>query len=215
MPTKKPEQKTNTRIITIALAVVIILSIVVVAYTTFTQPTSEDDNTSDDQQNNSSHTKEAPTVLTLSNHDTIIEYTQADINNLETTTGFGGYRTSFPTIQGVGNYTGVAITNLLKPLIQDLTNFSIAVIADDGYISNYSYSEIMGNVSLYNITNASNEEPVSTGGVTMLLAYQFEGQSLDIEKEGRFKIAYVNTTDAITSSRYWTKFVVEIQINPE
>jgi len=73
----------------------------------------------------------------------------------------------------------------------------------------------MGNVSIYDASNASNAEPVSTGGVTMLLAYEFEDSTFNLQKEGRFKVAYVDGIDAITSSHYWAKFVVEIQINTE
>ena len=214
MPTKKPEQKSNSPLITTALIIVIIIAIAAVAYTTFIPPGENTDNTQD-QQNQQPHTKEPPTALTLTNQDTSYKYTKTDITTMPATTGYGGYRTSLPSIKGQGNYTGIAITDLLEPLTQNLTTYSITVIAEDGYISNYSYQEIMGNVSLYDPTNASNEEPVSTGDVTLLLAYEYEGQPLDEETEGTFKIVYIDGTNTITSSRYWAKFVVEIQINSE
>ncbi len=214
MPTKKPEKKSNSTLITTALIIVIIIALAAFAYTTFTPPGENTDDTQD-QQNGPSHTKEPPTALTLTNQDTTYTYTKTDITTMPATTGYGGYRTSFPSIKGQGNYTGIPIVELLEPLTQNLTTYSITVIAEDGYISNYSYDEIMGNVSLYDSTNASNEEPISTGGVTLLLAYKYEGQPLDEETDGTFKIVYIDGTNAITSSRYWAKFVVEIQINNE
>jgi hypothetical protein len=214
MPTKKPAKKSNFSIITAALVIVIIIAVAAVAYTTFTPPGENTDDTQD-QQNGQPHTKEPPTALTLTYQDTTLKYTKTDITTMTATTGYGGYRTSFPSIKGLGNYTGIALTDLLKPLTQNLTSYSITVIAEDGYISNYSYNEIMGNVSLYDPTNASNEEPISTGGVTLLLAYEYEGQPLDEQTEGTFKIVYIDGYNAITSSRYWARFVDEIQIISE
>ena len=213
MPQKNTTQKTDIKILSAALAIIIIISIIIVAYTTFTSPTNED--TPSEHIDDSFQKIEEVTVLTLRYQDTTLEYALSDLHSMKTTTGYGGYRTSFPSITGQGNYTGIAFTGLLKPLTQNLTFYTITVYSEDGYISNYTYDEIMGNISIYDASNASITEPVSTGGVTMLLAYEFEDSALDVQNDGRFKIAYVDGIDAITSSQYWARFVVEIQINTE
>lgn len=213
MPQKNTPQKTDIKLLSAALAIIIIISVIIVAYTTFTSPNNED--TPSDYIDDSFQKIEEVTVLTLRYQDTTLEYALSDLHSMKTTTGYGGYRTSFPSITGQGNYTGIAFTDLLKPLTQNLTFYTITVYSEDGYITNYTYDEIMGNVSIYDASNASITEPVSTGGVTMLLAYEFEDLALDVQNDGRFKIAYVDGTDAITSSQYWAKFVEEIQINAE
>jgi hypothetical protein len=204
------------KLISAALIIVILLSVIIFAYTTFTQPTTNNGETSNDNQNNDTpHSREEPTILTLFTTDTIIEYTQTEIMEIPSITGRGGFRTSFPSIIGVGNYTGIAMNELLEPLTYNISRYSISVIASDGYISNYTYEEINGNVSIYDATNASNEEPLTSGGVEMILAYEYEGQPLDALQDGRFKIAYISESGSITASKYWAKFVVEIQIIPE
>jgi hypothetical protein len=215
MPLKNKQTSSRNTLLTIALIIIIILSIIIVVYTTFTTPTNEDTHDNIDQQTETPPTKEAPPVLTIRHQDDAIVYTQAQLKNMPSIRGYGGYRTSFPIIKGQGNYTGIPITYLLKPMTQNLTTYIITIYAEDGYTTNYTYEEIQGNILLYDWTNASNAEPIAIGGVTMILAYQFEDQPLDVEIDGRFKIAFINGTDTVTSSKYWAKFVTEIEIYTE
>ena len=212
-PQNTPQPSGNT-LLTIALIIIIILSISVVAYTTFTTP-DEEDTLNNLQQTESPNTKEAPPVLTLRYQNDSITYTQTQIDSLSTIRGYGGYRTSFPGIKGQGNYTGIPIIDLIQPLTQNLTSYTITVYAEDGYTTNYTYEEIQGNISLYDASTPSNPDPIAAGGVTMILASQFEDQPFDLEKDGRFKIAIVNGYDTVTSSTYWAKFVTTIEIHTE
>ena len=203
----------SQKILTIALAIIIIASLGVVLYTTFVPPPNTEDITdSNPDQSSDSDMQKEPIVLTITADNITQQYTMTQVQNMESYTGFGGFRTSHGFIKSQGNYTGIKIPTLIEDIIDSSSFSQITVIATDGYSINYTYEEVYGNVSVFDASNASNEDPIGEGGVHMLLAYEFEGKPLNITTDGQLKIAYVNGSDAITSSKYWAKFVAEIQI---
>ncbi|MBU0497905.1 MAG: hypothetical protein KKC68_03290 [Candidatus Thermoplasmatota archaeon] len=206
------QKNSNNKLLTILLAVVIIFSIAVLAYTSLAPPTENETNNTAPSDSNGTDASKEPIILTITYGEDSQKFTLTQLKNMEYYTGYGGYRTSFPAIKGQGNYTGIPITSLLIPYVETLDSYKITVIAEDDYRSNYTYDEIMGNVSVYDATNASNENPIATGGVTLLLVYTFEGNPLNISQDGHLKIAYVNGPETITSSKYWAKYVTEIHI---
>ncbi len=144
-------------------------------------------------------------ILIVSYENEKYSYSISDLKNLDDFSGSGGYITSHGFIRGPENYTGVRITELLGKI--DATgDYKLEVIAKDNYSVNYTIDEIEGNVTVYDI---SRNETV-TGGVTMILAYVENGNyNFD---DGPLRIAYVNDQGAITSSKLWAKWVVELKI---
>ena len=131
-------------------------------------------------------------------------------------TGYGGYRTSFPMIKDQGTYTGAAITALVYEVAGGIENYSITVYSSDDQNMTFNYTTILGNVNIYNASNASDSNPISTGDVIMILCYQKDGEYLDENSDGNLKIAFVNQDEEkITNSSFWRKYVVSIEINEE
>ncbi len=207
------EEKINNKIITAILAIFIIIAAVIILYVNLPEETSTNDN--DNQENQTEDT----IYLTVSYGDEETTYTLDELESLDIITGFGGYRTSFPVIKGQGTYTGVPVTTLVELSAGIISNYTLKVFSDEGgTIENitYDYGAVQGNVDIYNSTNASDETPISNGGVTMIVCYQKDGEYLDESSDGKLKIAFVNQDEElITASSYWWKYVYLIEIIEE
>jgi hypothetical protein len=212
----------TNKILTIFLAIIICIAAVVLLYVNLpkdetTDDTTDDDITNGDTNGNQTEEPEEPvTVLTIIYGDEQTNYTLEELESMETITGYGGYRTSDPMIKDQGTYTGVLITELVELTAGSITNYSLFVVSnEDGVIQNqtYNYTTIQGNINIYNSTNASDDTPIDTGGVTMIICYEKDGEYLDEDIDGKIKIAFVNQDEEkITASGLWWKFVVSIEI---
>jgi hypothetical protein len=211
-----PTENKSNKIITIVLAMIITLAAITVLYISLPQ-NKENEKTSGEnngQQDGNNPTEES-VILTVIYGDEQTNYTLEELEALDSYTGMGGYRTSFPSIKGQGNYTGVPITTLVELTADNIENYSIIATANDGEkIENttYTYSELLGNVDIYNPDNASDSTPIGNGGLTMVLAYKYEGNYLNESKDGKIKITFLDESGSITSSGLWWKYVVSIEI---
>jgi len=133
------------------------------------------------------------------------------IEDFESYSGYGGIIKPgwFPDIvvEGPFNYTGVKISTLLEEFPDLPDSYNITVTSSDDRTNEYNFSQINGNVGVYNGTS---NESYTTGGVTMILAYKKEGEYLD-ETEGPLRIVFINDGE-FTSSKLWAKFIVSIEI---
>jgi hypothetical protein len=209
----------TNKLLTLFLAVIICIAAVVLLYINLPknetiESTSDDGNTNRETEDN--ETEEPVTVLTVIYGNEQTEYTLEKLESMDNITGYGGYRTSYPMIKGQGTYTGVPITELVELTAGIITNYSLIVTSnEDGDIQNqtYNYSTIQGNINIYNSTNASDNTPIETGDVTMIVFYKEDGEYLEEDIDGKIRIGFVNENEEkITASGLWWKFVVSIKI---
>jgi hypothetical protein len=199
--------KTN-KIISAVVAIAIIASVAVLVYVNLPKQTGSP------SENNNTPPNTPPPAFTLIYDNERINYTIADLAQLDTYTARGGYRTQAGFIKGVGNYTGVNITTLVNTLRQAPLQYGIRVFSDDGNTL-YNFSTILGNVSLYNPDNASDPNSIGKGNVTMVLAYQYEGKMLNESTDGKLKIVFLDEKGSITTGSLWWKKVTSIQVITE
>jgi len=199
--------KTN-KILSAAVAIAIIVSVAVLVYVNLPKQT---DSSSED---NTAH-KTTPPIFTLIYDDKQTNYTIADLVQLEAYTAKGGYRTQSGFIKGVGNYTGVNVSTLVNTFQPAPLLFSFKVYSEDGKNLSINYSTILGNVDIYNPDNASDSKPIGKGGVTMVLAYQYEGEWLNESNDGKLKIVFLDEKGSITQASLWWKKVTSIRIITE
>ena len=199
--------KTN-KIFTAAIALAILVSVIIFVSVNLPK--------------NQTPKKEEPvtetSILTITLNGISKNYTLDELQTVDSFTAKGGYRTSFPSIKGQGNYTGVRIETLVDSLDESLTNYSIVITSFDGEQTEnktYNYSVILGNVDIYDPENASISTPIGHGGLTMVLAYQYEEILLNTSKEGALKVAFLDTQGSITNAGLWWKYVMALQIIPE
>ena len=198
------ETKTNI-IISAIVAIAIIVSIAVFVYVNLPEETVTPDENPND-------TKTVPASLTLIYDDEQLNLSFGEIERLESYTAKGGYKTSIDMIKGTGNYTGVNITTLVNLFDPAPYKYTLQVISTDEYFT-YNYSTIQGNITIYNPDNAS--ETLGKGNLTMVLAYQYEGQFLDETSDGKLKIVFLDKQGSITESSLWRKKVESIRIITE
>jgi hypothetical protein len=199
--------KTNT-IITATIAIAILVSLIVFIYV----------NLPKNQTTENEEPQPETSVLTVTYNGITQNYTLDELQSIDSFTAKGGYRTSFPSIKGQGNYTGTRIKNLVHSFDQTVINYSVIITSFDGEQTEnktYNYSIILGNVDIFDPENASNATPIGQGGLTMVLAYQYEGTLLNASKDGVLKVAFLDTQGSITTAGLWWKYVVALQIIPE
>lgn len=215
------EEKPQNKIITLALVLIILLAIIVIVYTNLPRVNDNSNEKNSDESNNDNvifsliWQQESESGL----QEKMANFTLDELENKTVLEGYGGYRTNFPVIKGQGIYKGIPIILLVNNTIGPLSNYSIRVTSnEDGLIENvtYDYQQIIGNIDIYNSTNASDETPIDKGNVTMILCYRYQDEYLDEEKEGKLKIGFINTEkELITKSSLWWKYVISIEVIKE
>ncbi len=196
------------KIISVTVAIAIICSIAVFVYVNIPKQTDipTDDGTAK---------KTASTIVTLIYDVNQRNFSFANLVGLETYTARGGYRTEAGFIKGVGNYTGVNISTLIETM-QPIPNlYSLIVTSEDGETQMYNYSTIQGITNIYDQDNASNPNPIGKGNMTMMLAYQYEGNLLNESNDGKLKIVFVDQQGSITKASLWWKKITSIRIITE
>ena len=98
--------KTN-KILSAVVAIAIIISVAVLIYVNLPKQTEKTNDNTDDH-------KTIPPLFTLIYDDKQTNFTIGELERLESYTAKGGYRTQSGFIKGLGNYTGINITNLVS-----------------------------------------------------------------------------------------------------
>ena len=148
-----------------------------------------------------------PIALTLYSHDTTIPLTLSEIKDMPSISGQGGYRTSYPSIKGPYDITGVSFSTLLGLLPSLPTNYTLVAVASDDYTTEYTKAMVEGELSGYNATGY----PLDLINSTMVLAYEIDGSPIP-EGDGPLRITFINEDGNLTDSFLWAKNVVNITI---
>lgn len=205
-----PLSRTN-KILIAVVVIALIAAIGVLIYAYLPQGGTQNNNNNNNNQNTPPPTGPYINVtvdgLTRS-------YTPSQMWALGNFTGGGGYRTNASVINGVGNYTGIPIKNLIASL-GNQTHYSLNITAGDGRYHVYDVNQVAGKVSIFDSVNASNATPIGEGGVMMVLIYAYNGQPLNATTDDYFKIGYLSPQEnepLITAGYLWLKDVRTIQI---
>lgn len=147
-------------------------------------------------------------VVTVSYNGTDTTYTRADLEALETVTGDGGMSTK-NGISGPWTFTGVSFTTILQDIgVADVNAVNMTVVAADGWSQTFDAPIIQGDLTTY---NASGNETNSAVNLTAILAYRQDGAYIGMD-DGPYRVAFVSEQPGYTSSRYWVKQVVHIDV---
>ena len=214
------KEDTTNKIITIVLALVITIAAFTLIYINLVDDSSEDEDQDTSDNGDSGDTTpedeteddtEEEILLTMTYGDQIFEYTLSTLESFESYAGYGGIIKPgwFPDIvtEGPFNYTGIKISTLLDEFEDLPDDYNLSVTSSDGKSNEYNISQINEDVQIYDGTST---ESTGIGGVTMILAYEKEGEYLD-DDEGPLRIVFVDDGIFI-SSRLWAKYVVSIEI---
>lgn len=139
---------------------------------------------------------------------TKIAYTMDELKALPATEGYGGTKNKVGTIVAPKLYKGVAIKDLMAEVGGGVT---IKAIATDGYEIEYTADEINGILTMFD--PATGEEKTEINGeLTMILAYEVDGQPLP-SYQGALRIAFVSPeADQLTTSSKWASQIIGIVV---
>ena len=217
----------TNKILTIVLAAVICISALVIIYVNLPsdnqqENTNNNDNTElteeeqeEEENGEEKNIPEEPVdnkiILNITYDSVTRSYTLSQIESMQSYTESGrmiktGWLPEIK-IEGPYNYTGVKISTLFEDFENLPDTYNISASSSDGWTTEFNYSQIQGNVDIYNATTG---EIDGNGGVTMILAYKNEDEYLD-ESEGPLRIVFVDD-GKITSSKLWPKMISDIQI---
>jgi len=202
----------SNKIITIALAIIITFAAIAIIYVNLPEGTKTTDDTDDETQDETEDEEEPEDViLTITYESEIYEYSLSDLEDMESYIGSGSYikTKALPEviINGPYTFTGIKFTTLMDQIDDIPKNYNITVTATDGWNSEYTMSQINGNVDTYNETGNITEGDT----VIMILAYKEDGEYITDEEIGPLRIAFLGE-DVITASNLWSKMVESIEI---
>ncbi len=118
--------------------------------------------------------------------------------------------TSLNEVSDLHYYTGINLTYVLDVLIDLNQDFSVDIVASDGYKRTFSKDQFFGNLTLYDELGTS----IGHGGpenLSLILAYYEEDQKIGFES-GPFRVALVGSNTPITGSKYWIRLVDYIEV---
>jgi DMSO/TMAO reductase YedYZ molybdopterin-dependent catalytic subunit len=148
-----------------------------------------------------------PQVLTLSNGDTFLNFTLDQLQAMQTVTSLGGFMKSTGTIVGPNEFKGVPVKDLVSLLFTG-SNFSLEVVATDGYTMTYSSSQVInGTFEHYDMDG----DQLGPGDFTLLLTWEQDGAPLT---DMVLRIVIVDESAPITDGHFWAKNVRTIAVKP-
>jgi hypothetical protein len=146
---------------------------------------------------------------------TSLTINESDIAKLEPFTSQGGFKTSVGRLGGIGNYTGVRLTDLCNFVGGINSTCSLRATGSDGYSVVYTYDNVQGkNFICY--SPATGDEVQSNQPFTLILAYYRNGANLTSGQggEGPLRLAIVESQGLLTDAYYWVKEAITLEIQP-
>ncbi len=149
--------------------------------------------------------EEHDVVLTVEGSSTTLDFTLYDVQNLDSVTGNGSFIKSTGTVEGPFEFTGVELKALVD-LVYSGEDYSIEVVATDGYTMTYNYSQVEnGTYEHYDASGTS----LGFDDFTMVVAYAQDGSPL---VDMALRIAIIDESEPITDGHFWAKYVRTVKV---
>ncbi|NLG26586.1 MAG: molybdopterin-dependent oxidoreductase [Chloroflexi bacterium] len=162
----------------------------------------------------------APTVapvtidatLALRNADTSQTLDYAAIKALPVTEGWAGTKSSTGHITPPEYYRGVSIKDLCELIGPFDDTMAVNVVAKDGYAMTMSYDQIV-NGTFVTFDPATGDEVVREDKLTVIVAYERDGEPLPVEADGSLRLYVVGgDKNQVTDGHWSVKWVREVII---
>ncbi len=155
------------------------------------------------------------TVLALVGPNGGHAYSMADLKALPVTEGQAGIKSSTGQITLPGQFTGVALKDLVAALgVPFDASMGVTITAEDGYSMTFSYDQVMnGSFTAYD--PAAGKELAVHDPLTAIIAYEHDGQPLNTAEEGTLRLVVVSATnDQVVDGHWSVKWVNKIEVAP-
>jgi DMSO/TMAO reductase YedYZ molybdopterin-dependent catalytic subunit len=153
-------------------------------------------------------------VLVVSGPSAEISFTLSELKALPVTQGQAGIKSSTGQITIPALYSGVALADLLDLMGGLDPEMGVSLVAEDGYAMTLSNDQIsQGDFITYD--PATGEENHPGDPLTVLIAYEREGQPLDTKGEGTLRMVIVSPKNNQVTDGHWSvKWVNRVEIKP-
>jgi DMSO/TMAO reductase YedYZ molybdopterin-dependent catalytic subunit len=142
----------------------------------------------------------APEIVILNvKGDTNITFSMAELKDMPSVTLPGSLIKSTGTIVGPNTFKGVTVNSLIE-MVYTGSNYSLEVIATDGYSMTFTSSQVINGTFAYYDTEGNIS---GVDDFTMLLAYEMDGNPLS----ETLRIVIVDDSSPITDGHFWAKYV--------
>ncbi|MEW5872298.1 MAG: molybdopterin-dependent oxidoreductase [Chloroflexota bacterium] len=135
-----------------------------------------------------------------------------DLRKLPATEGYAGIKSSTGRITPPALFKGVALKDLMELVGGMDASMGVNIEAEDGYAITYSYDQIMqGDFIAYD--PATGEEITIDSPLTVMVAYERDGQPLPEDSDGTFRIAIVSAKNNQVTDGHWAvKWVRKVEV---
>ena len=153
-------------------------------------------------------------ILELVGIDETKTLTLADLQKLPVTSGMAGIKSSTGKITAPLKFSGVTLLDLADLMGGLDETMGVNLVAEDGYSISYSYDQIVnGNYISYD--PATGDELRNPVPLTAMLAYQVEGQPLNLEQDGNLRLVIISEEPKQVTDGHWSvKWVSKVEIKP-
>jgi len=140
--------------------------------------------------------------------------TFADLEALPAQEGQAGIKSSTGAITIPSMYKGVSLASLAGMVGGLIPSLGLNVVAKDGYAMTLSYDQVtQGDFIMYDPATGT-EKKLSTQ-LTVILAYEREGQPIPEDGEGPLRLAIISSENNQVTDGHWSvKWVNKIELKP-
>jgi len=156
-------------------------------------------------------TTPSPTTLIVKSSNITNIYTLAQLESLDSVSGYEATRNSAGTVSATNSFTGVRLTTLLKAVGGMNNGSAVKIMGSGNYSKTISYAQVyQGTFNIYDQTGAA---AVASNQPYMVIIYQLNGNALDA-MTGPFESGLITATNQEGDASLWVKGVYEIDILP-
>lgn len=157
----------------------------------------------------------AEVVLTLTALDgKELDFTLDDLKKLPAAEGQAGIKSSTGKITPPSLFKGVLLTDLLDQMGGADSSIGIEIEAKDGYAMTFSADQIVnGDFIAYDPATGDEIDP--GGKLQALVAYEMDGQPLDLERDGVLRLVVISEKNNQVTDGHWSiKWVRKVKAKP-
>ena len=153
-----------------------------------------------------------PVLEIITTDGSTTSFSMDDLKALPATTGQAGIKSSTGKITPPAEFTGVALKELAATIDSFDETMGINVVAKDGYGITFSYDQTM-NGTFVAYDPGTGDELKNPVPLTAILAYEMNGQPLDVEKDGNLRLVIVSDENTQVTDGHWSvKWVTKLEI---
>ena len=128
--------------------------------------------------------------------------------------GYGGMKSSTGRITPPAVMRGVRLDDLFASVGGIPEDMAVSIVAKDGYEMTVSNTQLSsGDFLTYDMITGAENDP--QGPLTVIIAYERDGQPFDPESEGTLRLAIISPQkDQVTDGHWWVKWVTGLKVKP-